>query len=81
MEPLFLDKIVPTQPPVDISESSFAYSADLKMWDIEVQGLSKIYMSQCLVTRSKNLFDFEANVQLKFDKLVLQGNSVATNAI
>jgi len=79
LEPLILDKIVPTQPPVDISESSFAYSADLKMWDIEVQGLSKIYMSQALVTRSKNLFDFDVNVQLKFDKLKLKGISIATN--
>ena len=49
------------------------YSADLMMWNIEVHGLSTIYLSEVLVTRAKNLYDLEMKVVFSFDKLSANG--------
>ena len=81
LEPLYIDDHATNDPPVNISQSSVAYSIDLQMWKIEVHGLSQIYLNEVLVTRAKNLFDFDLNVQFKFDKLVMNGTYKAAGSV
>ena len=81
LEPLYIDDHATTDPPVNISQSAVAYSIDLQMWKIEIHGLSQIYLNQVLVTRAKNLFDFDLNVQFKFDKLVMNGTYRAAGSV
>lgn len=74
LDPLDVDSFVSGHPTVDISESTVAYSADLKMWDIKAHGLSDIFISDVLVTRSKSLYDFELKVEFKVPGLSVNGS-------
>ena len=81
LDPLDVDKLAGSHPPVDISDSNIAYSADLKMWDLQVHGLSTIYINEALVTRSKNLFDIDVKVVFKFDTLTMNGTYDLTGSL
>ena len=74
LDPLDVDSFVSGQPTVDISESTGVYSADLKMWDIQAHGLSQIFISDVLVTRSKSLYDFELKVEFQVPGLSVNGS-------
>eukprot|EP00092_Neocalanus_flemingeri_P028429 GFUD01030870.1.p1 GENE.GFUD01030870.1~~GFUD01030870.1.p1 ORF type:complete len:353 (+),score=74.22 GFUD01030870.1:64-1122(+) len=73
LDPLMVEKVVGKSPTLDISQSSMVYSADLKMWNIEVHGLSTIYLSEVLVTRAQNLYDLDMKVVFSFEKLSANG--------
>lgn len=73
LDPLMVDKLAGKTPTLDISQSSMMYSADLKMWNIQVHGLSTIYLSEVLVTRAQNLYDLDMKVVFSFDKLSANG--------
>jgi len=81
LEPLVAKSFIPYHPTFNFSEETGAYSADLKMWDIQVHGLSTIFINDILVTRAKNLFDFDMKVQFKFDKLTINGTYDLTGII
>ena len=74
LDPFNVDNLVNSQPTVDLSDSNMAYSVNLKMWDIQVHGLSSIFINDVLVTRSKNLFDFDVKVEFKFSQLRVNGS-------
>jgi len=73
LDPLVVDKLVGSSPTLEISQSSMMYSADLKMLNIQVFGLSTIYLSEVLVTRAQNLYDFDMKAVFSFDKLSANG--------
>ena len=73
LDPLVVDTLVGTTPTLDISQSSMMYSADLRMLNIQVFGLSTIYLSEVLVTRAQNLYDFDMKAVFSFDKLSANG--------
>jgi len=73
LDPLVVDNLVGKTPTLDISQSSMMYSADLKMLNIQVFGLSTIYLSEVLVTRAQNLYDFDMKAVFSFDKLSANG--------
>jgi len=73
LDPLVVDKLVGRTPTLDISQSSMLYSADLKMWNIQVHGLSTIYLSEVLVTRAQNLYDLDMKAVFSFDMLSANG--------
>jgi len=73
LDPLFVDKLTGKTPTLELSQSATLYSADLKMWDIQVHGLSTIYLSEVLVTRAQNLYDLDMKVEFSFDKLSVNG--------
>ena len=81
LDPLDVDKLAGSRPSVEISDSNIAYSADLKMWNLEVHGLSTIYINEVLVTRSKNLFDLDVKVVFKFDRLTMNGTYDLTGSL
>ena len=73
LDPLVVDNLVGKTPTLDISQSSMMYSADLRMLNIQVFGLSTIYLSEVLVTRAQNLYDFDMKAVFSFDKLSANG--------
>lgn len=74
LDPLMVDKLAGREGPmVDISQSALIYTAYLKMWDIQVHGLSTIYLSNVLVTRAQNLYDLDMMAEFTIDSLVLGG--------
>lgn len=74
LDPLSVDKMAGREGPmVDISQSALIYQAYLKMWDIQVHGLSTIYLSNVLVTRAQNLYDLDMMAEFSIDSLVLVG--------
>ena len=81
LEPLVVKSFLPYHPTFNYSEETGAYSADLKMWDIQVHGLSTIFINNILVTRAQNLFDFDMKVQFKFDQLTINGTYDLTGII
>ena len=81
LDPLEVDTLANIHPLVDISESTIAYSANLKMWGIQVHGLSTIYANQILVTRAQNLFDIDVKVELKFSRLSMNGTYSLTGSL
>jgi len=75
LEPLNVDQVAGTAPGplLEISESAALYSADLRMWDVQVFGLSEIYLNEVLVTREQTLYDLKMRVQFRFDNLTANG--------
>ena len=74
LDPLKVDTLAKNiHPIVDISVSNLLLSANLKMWDIQMHGLSTIYTNNILVTRAKNLFDIDFEVEVKFSQFYLNG--------
>ena len=74
LDPLKVDTLAKNiHPIVDISVSNLLLSANLKMWDIQMHGLSTIYTNNILVTRAKNLFDIDFEVEVKFSRFYLNG--------
>jgi len=73
IDPLHVDKLVGKTPTLNVSQSSMMYSADLQMWNIQVFGLTTVYLSEVLVTRAQNLYDFDIKVVFSFGKLTANG--------
>ena len=73
LDPLIVDNLVGKTPTLDISQSSMMYSADLRMQNIQVYGLATVYLSEVLVTRAQNLYDFDMKAVFSFDKLSANG--------
>ena len=53
--------------------SAPAYSADVKMFDVKIFGLSTIRLDEASVTRDENLTDFDINVKVGFDEISVTG--------
>ena len=73
LNPLVVDTLVQSDPPVSFSQATSVYSADIKMWNISVHGLATIYTNQILVTRAQNLYDLDIKVVFQVDKLSVTG--------
>jgi len=73
LNPLLVDSLVESEPAVSFSQTTKIYSADIKMWNITVLGLSSIYINQILVTRAQNLYDLDIKVVFQIDKLSVTG--------
>ena len=81
IDPLDVDAWSNVRPIVDYRMPKF--SANLKMWNISVYGLSDFCVNEILVTRAKNLFDIDMKIIFKFRKLSVKGilNLKALNVI
>jgi len=76
LDPLLIDDLMGVsggEPAVDINQSTFAYEAFLKMWNVQIYGLSTVYLSNVLVTRAQNLYDFDMMAEFTIDKLTVNG--------
>ena len=71
IDPLDVDAWSNVRPIVDYRMPKF--SANLKMWNISVYGLSDFCVNEILVTRAKNLFDIDVKIIFKFKKLSVKG--------
>merc|ERR1719431_1643329 len=67
LEPLNVDQLAGTTGALlEVSETAGLYSADLRMWDVKVHGLSDIYLSEVEVTRDKTLSDLKMMTQFRW---------------
>lgn len=73
LEPLVVNNLVGTHPTLKVNQRTLSYTVDLEMWDIQVEGLSSIYLSEVLVTRAQNLYDLDMMVELTIDDLSVSG--------
>jgi len=75
LDPLRIDVLAGTTggPVVDIKQSTFVYEAFLKLWDVKIHGLSTVYLSNILVTRAQNLYDFDMMAEFTIDTLTVSG--------
>jgi len=73
LEPLMVDHLVGTSPTVTTTQSTLTYTVDLDMWDIQVNGLSSVYLSEVLVTRAQNLYDLDIMAEFTIDEMSVNG--------